>query len=77
VWEGSHYPQYYIPVEDIDPVVLVDEHHEQKLSRGIARRYALQVGGVVRPAALRIYSNDATIEGLAGLARLEWNSLDA
>jgi len=25
VWEWSDYPQYYIPVDDIDPAVLVDE----------------------------------------------------
>jgi uncharacterized protein (DUF427 family) len=29
VWEWSDYPQYYIPVDDIDPAVLVDEQHEQ------------------------------------------------
>ncbi len=57
--------------------MLVDEQHEQKLSRGTARRYPLQVGEVVRPAALRIYGNDATVEGLAGRARFEWDSLDA
>jgi hypothetical protein len=28
VWEWSHYPQYYIPLADIDPAVLVDEQHE-------------------------------------------------
>ena len=44
VWEWPHYPQYYIPVADIDPAVLVDEQHEQKLSRGTARRHGLQVG---------------------------------
>ncbi len=47
VWEWSHYPQYYIPVGDIDPVMLVYEQHEQKLSRATARRYALQVGEIV------------------------------
>ena len=77
VWEWSHYPQYYIPVGDIDPAMLVDEQHEQKLSRGTARRHALQVGEIVRPAALRIYGDDATVEGLAGRARFEWDSLDA
>ena len=71
VWEWSHYPQYYIPVGDIDPVMLVYEQHEQKLSRATARRYALQVGEIVRPAALRIYGDDATVEGLAGRARFE------
>ena len=77
LWEWSRYPQYYIPVDDIDPAVLVDEQHEQKLRRGTARRYALQIGEVLRPAALRIYGDDATVEGLAGRARFEWNSLDA
>ena len=69
VWEWSHYPQYYIPLADIDPAVLVDEQHEQKLSRGTARRYALQVGEIARAAALLIYGDDATVEGLAGRAR--------
>jgi uncharacterized protein (DUF427 family) len=77
VWEWSHYPQYYIPVGDIDPAVLVDEQYEQKLSRGTARRYSLQVGDVTRPAALRVYGDDAVVEGLAGRARFEWDSLDA
>ena len=77
MWEWSHYPQYYISVDDIDDAVLVDEQHEQKLSRGIARRYALQVGEVARPAALRIYGDDVTVEGLAGRARFEWDSLDS
>ena len=69
VWEWSHYPQYYIPVDDIDHAMLLDEQHEQKLSRGTARRYALQVGEIARAAALLIYGDDATIEGSAGRAR--------
>ena len=68
VWEWSHYPQYYIPVDDIDHAMLVDEQHEQKLSRGTARRYALQVGEIVRPAALLIYGDDATVEGLGAFS---------
>jgi uncharacterized protein (DUF427 family) len=77
VWEWSHYPQYYIPITDVDPAVLVDEQHEQKLSRGTARRFGLQVGGVARPAALRVYGDDSTVAGLAGRARFEWDALDA
>ena len=34
VWEWPNYPQYYIPVADVDPTVLVDEQHPQRLSRG-------------------------------------------
>jgi uncharacterized protein (DUF427 family) len=76
VWEWEHYPQYYIPVTDVDPAVLVDERHEQHLSRGTARRYGLAVGEVSRPAALRVYGDDARF-GLAGRARFEWDALDA
>jgi uncharacterized protein (DUF427 family) len=76
VWEWEHYPQYYIPVDDVDPAVLVDEQHEQRLSRGTARRYGLAVGEVSRPAALRVYGSDAHF-GLAGRARFEWDALDA
>lgn len=77
VWEWPRYPQYYIPFADIDPAVLVDEGHEQRLRRGTARRYALHVGETSRPAALRVYGEDATLEGLSGRARFEWDALDA
>lgn len=76
VWEWPHYPQFYIPVADVDPAVLVDENHPQKLSRGTARRCGLVVGEVTRPGALRVYGDDA-IAGLAGTARFEWDALDA
>lgn len=76
LWEWEHYPQYYIPVADIDPAVLVDEQHLLKLSRGTARRYGLTVDGVSRPAALHVYGSEARF-GLAGRARFEWDALDA
>lgn len=76
VWEWERYPQYYIPVGDIDPTVLVDEQHEQRLSRGSARRFGFRVGAVERPRALRVYGPDARL-GLGGYARLEWSSVDA
>lgn len=76
VWEWPHYPQYYVPVADLDPGVLIDEQHEAKLPRGTARSYGLRVGEVTRAAALRIYGDDA-IAGLAGTARLDWDAVDA
>jgi Domain of unknown function (DUF427) len=74
VWEWEHYPDYYIPVADIDPAVLVDEQHEQKLSRGTARRYGLAVSEVSRPAALRVYDGDARfgLEGRGVLSGTRW-----
>lgn len=76
VWEWPHYPQYYIPIADVDPAVLIDEQHEEKLSRGTARRHGLRAGGVSHPAAVLVYGDDA-IAGLPGMARFEWAALDA
>jgi uncharacterized protein (DUF427 family) len=75
LWEWERYPQYYIPIADIDPEVLVDEEHEQRLSRGTARRYGLSVGSVSRAGALRVYGEDA-LYGLAGHARFEWDAVE-
>ena len=76
VWEWTYYPQFYIPVQDVLPGVLVDEQHPQKLSRGTAMRHGLRVGDVERAAAARVYGEDA-LEGLADHVRFEWDSLDA
>jgi uncharacterized protein (DUF427 family) len=76
VWEWPNYPQYYIPLDDVDAQLLVDEDHQQRLSRGTARVHGLRVGEVSRPAAARVYADDA-IAGLAGHVRFEWASLDA
>ncbi len=43
VWEWPNYPQYHIPIADVDADYLVDEHHTQKLKRGSAQRYGLLV----------------------------------
>ena len=76
VWEWANYPQYYIPLADVDPAVLVDEQHPQRLKRGTAHRHGLQVGSVRRPGAARVYRDDAA-EDLADTVRFEWAALDA
>src|SRR4051794_4195348 len=63
VWEFPYYPQYYIPVEDIDPDLLVDEGHEQRLERGTAHRHGLRAGGEERPGSVRVFGADA-LEGI-------------
>jgi hypothetical protein len=68
MWEWPNYPQYYIPVADVKPAVLVDEQHIQKLHLGTARRHALRAGEVSRPHAARVYADDA-LDGLAGTFR--------
>jgi uncharacterized protein (DUF427 family) len=73
LWEWANYPQYYIPVDDFDRSVLVDEDHVEKLRRGPARRVGLQVGATSRPKAGRMYTD----EPVKGLVRLDWDALDA
>ena len=76
VWEWPYYPQYYIPADDIDPRFLVDEHHEQRLRQGTARRHGLRAGSLDRPGTVRVFGDDA-IDGVAGTARFDWDALDA
>jgi uncharacterized protein (DUF427 family) len=76
VWEWPYYPQYYFPLADLKPGVLVDEQHSQKLHFGTARRHTLQVGETSRAGAARVYTDDA-LAGLANTVRFEWEALDA
>jgi uncharacterized protein (DUF427 family) len=76
VWEWPNYPQYYIPLADVNRAVLVDEEHPEHLSRGTARRHGLRVGETARPGVAHVYGEDA-LEGLAGTVRFEWAALDS
>jgi uncharacterized protein (DUF427 family) len=76
VWEWPYYPQYYIPVEDIEMRFLVDEQHEQRLRQGTARRHGLRAGSADRPGTVRVFGDQA-IDGVAGTARFDWDALDA
>jgi uncharacterized protein (DUF427 family) len=76
VWEWPYYPQYYIPVEDVDHRFLVDEHHEGRLRFGTYRRYGLRAGGLDRPRSARAYGDDS-IAGVAGTVRFDWDAVDA
>jgi len=76
LWEWPFYPQFQIPVDDVNPDALVDEKHTHRVSRGTVARVGLRAGGVERPGAGRRYVESA-IEGLAGTIRFEWDALDA
>jgi uncharacterized protein (DUF427 family) len=72
-WEWPPYPQFYVPLADVTPGVLVDEGVEEQRPLGPARRYGLAAGGRTRPAAAW-----APISGeLEGTVRFEWSALDA
>ena len=76
VWEWPYYPQYYIPIADVSPDILIDEEHEEHLRRGTARRLGLRVGDEHRAGVAHHYL-DSGIEGITGTVRFDWEALDA
>jgi uncharacterized protein (DUF427 family) len=76
VWEWPYYPQYYIPVDHIDPSLLVDDGEVLSSGSGPARAFSLRVGDQVRPHAVRVYASNA-VWSRAGMARFDWDALDA
>ncbi|BCI90203.1 hypothetical protein NIIDMKKI_54090 [Mycobacterium kansasii] len=55
VWEVAYYPQYYVPIEDVDTLCLVDEQHTQKLQLGSSRLFSLADGNRTVKSAARLY----------------------
>jgi uncharacterized protein (DUF427 family) len=76
VWEWPHYPQYYIPLDDVRRDLLVSEGHTQQTGRGLAELHGLQTHQAHRPRAARVIT-DSAIDGLKGTVRFEWGALDA
>ncbi len=77
VWEIPPYPQYYVPVADLDPDVLIDEQHTSPTRRGTAARWGLRVRDVTRPGSVKVYGEDASPDALRQLARIDFAALDA
>jgi uncharacterized protein (DUF427 family) len=76
VWEWPNYPQYYLPLADVDRNLLVDEQHEHRTRRGTAHQHGLRVGETSKPGTAKVYGADA-LEGLADTVRFDWDALDA
>jgi uncharacterized protein (DUF427 family) len=76
VWEWPNYPQYYIPLADVRPNVLVDEHASHPSRRGPVASYGLAAGAVSRRAAARVLTGQVVPE-LDATVRFEWDALDA
>jgi len=73
VWEWPAYPQYYVPLEDVTPGLLVDEGVEEVRVPGPARLHGLAVDGRNRPGAAWLQTSGE----LAGTVRFDWGALDA
>jgi uncharacterized protein (DUF427 family) len=73
VWEWPAYPQYYVPVDDVAPGVLVDEGVEELRVAGPARLHGLHVAGAQRPGAAWLQTEGE----LAGAVRFDWAALDS
>jgi len=76
VWEWPYYPQYYLPIADIDPAILIDEGHEEHLRRGTARRLGVRVGSDERAGVAHHYIA-SDLEGITGTVRFDWAALDS
>jgi uncharacterized protein (DUF427 family) len=73
VWEWPAYPQYYVPVDDVTPGVLVDEGVEELRVAGQARLHGLHVGAQQRPGAAWLQISGE----LADTVRFDWSALDS
>jgi len=76
LWEWPPYPQFQIPVQDVDPPALVDEKQTHRVSRGKVARVGLRAGGEAREGAGRRYLQ-SPIEALVDTIRFDWEALDA
>ncbi|HVA07921.1 MAG TPA: DUF427 domain-containing protein [Acidimicrobiales bacterium] len=75
VWEWPNYPQYFIPLADIDSTALHDEQHSEETPRGTAARHGIRLGGIDRPGAARVFTA-SPLPGVAGTVRFTWSALD-
>ncbi|MGV9678931.1 DUF427 domain-containing protein [Nocardia sp. NPDC003482] len=75
VWEGPHYPTYYIPLADVRAELKPTGGTHRSPSRGDGVEYDVLVDGLTKPAAALRYP-DSPLPDLRDLVRLDWNAMD-
>lgn len=75
VWEGPHYPTYYIRAADLQAKLEPTGQSHHSPSRGDATEYDVVVDGTTATAAALRY-HDSPLTELNDLVRLEWNKMD-
>lgn len=74
VWEVPYYPQYYIPLRDVDAARLKDENHSQRVQFGPSKLFSI-IGAATGEPPVRVFDPDS--DGpVAGLVRFEWSSVE-
>jgi uncharacterized protein (DUF427 family) len=77
VWEGPHYPQYYVPLTDVVDGVLVPTATETRSpSRGTASHFTVRAGGREAVDAAWRYA-DSPLDELRDRVRFDWAAMDA
>ena len=77
VWEGPHYPQWYVPLADVRSGALTPTATETRSpSRGTASHYTVRAGGREAVDAAWRYA-DSPIEELRDRVRFDWAAMDA
>jgi uncharacterized protein (DUF427 family) len=74
VWEGPHYPVYYLPAADIAAELVPAGRTEHSPSRGDAEILDVKVANATAPGAALRYPESPLAE-LRDLIRLDWNSM--
>ncbi|MEV6368012.1 DUF427 domain-containing protein [Micromonospora musae] len=76
VWEWPFYPHYYIPIDDVNRGILIDEHRTERIRCGTGRVHGVRLGETSRPSSARWYGDDA-LPGLTETVRFDWAALDS
>ena len=74
VWEGPHYPVYYLPAADVRAELVPVGRTEHSPSRGEAQVFDVKVASATAPAAALRYAESPLAE-LRDLIRLDWSSM--
>ena len=75
VWEHARYPQYYVPMEDLLPGLLVPEGHLQSNSLGTVEAHGLKNGVEYVTRAAKVVTESPN-EHLVGTVRFNWDAID-
>src|SRR4051812_6585596 len=77
VWEGPHYPQWYLPLADVAAGAFESTATETRSpSRGTGGHYTVKAGGKEAVDAAWRYA-DSPIEELRDRVRIDWDAMDA